>query len=421
MKVAVIGAGIVGAASAYALARAGHEVHLVDAASGPAQGASFANGAQLSYSYVEPLASPGTLAGLPAMLLAPRSPLVFRPRLDWRQWLWGLQFMAACTPAQSRRGTEALLRLARSSRDTLERWMSEETWRFGFARNGKLVLCPSEASLAHQRAQVAFQASLGCEQEVLDTAGCIAREPALAAYAPFFQGGVWTASECVADPHRLASAIVDSLAARGATMHWGQRVTGWRAGQGQVDALELQAPGGARSTLAADAFVLATGVESPRLAAPLGLHLSIYPLRGYSVTLTPRADQRLPVASITDLSRKTVFAPLDGRLRVAAMVEMAGHDRAVPRERVQRMLDAADALFPGLIDRAQDPQPWAGLRPATPTSVPIVGPASGWSNLWLNVGHGALGLTLAAGSAQAVAEGVTAAPPPRLRAVPQGA
>jgi D-amino-acid dehydrogenase len=412
MKVAVIGAGIVGAASAYALARAGHEVHLVDAASGPAQGASLANGAQLSYSYVEPLASPSTLTGLPAMLLAPRSPLMFRPRLDWRQWLWGIQFLAACTPAQTRRGTESLLNLARSSRDTLERWVSEEAWRFGFARNGKLVLCPSEASLAHQRAQVAFQASLGCEQQVLDTADCIAREPALAAYAPFFKGGVWTASECVADPHRLASAMVDSLAARGATMHWNQRARGWRAGHGRVEALDLQAPDGTRSTLKADAFVLATGVESPRLAARLGLHLPIYPLRGYSVTLTPRTPQRLPVASITDLSRKTVFAPLDGRLRVAAMVEMAGHDRAVPQERVQRMLDAADALFPGLIDREQDPRPWAGLRPATPTSVPIVGPAAGWSNLWLNVGHGALGLTLAAGSARAVAEGLAAARPP---------
>ncbi|GAA0759141.1 D-amino acid dehydrogenase [Ideonella azotifigens] len=399
MKVGVIGAGLIGCATAYALAREGHEVLLLDAASGPGQAASRANGAQLSYSYVEPLASPGTLRGLPRLLLDPASPLRVRPVADWRQWAWGLQFLAACTTAQVQRGTVELLALARMSRQTLEAWLAEEAWDIAFARNGKLVLCASEAGLAAQRRQIDFQASHGAApQQVLTADECIAREPALAGQAGQMVGGVWTESECVADPFALCHALLAGLLRLGGQAHFNCTVSGFVTASRKVRAV--------RSSLGeieADHWVLATGSQSAQLAKPLGLRLPVWPLKGYSLTLPLLRPERAPRASVTDLSRKTVFAPLAGQLRVAAMAELGGHGLDIPPQRVAQMLASVEALFPGACDLDQ-PRPWAGLRPATPTGLPLIGAVPAWDNLLLNTGHGALGLTLAAGSAARVCE-----------------
>jgi D-amino-acid dehydrogenase len=389
--VCVVGAGIVGCATAYALARQGFQVRLVDAAEGPGTTTSFANGAQLSYSYVEPFASPATLRALPGMLLSTGSPVRFRLRADPRQWAWGLRFLAACSGARARRGTAQLLDLASLSRQTLDGWQREEAWSFGFARNGKLVLCPDAATLARQAAQVKLQAALGCRQEVLSPAECLQREPALAAGRFDAAGGVWTADECVADPHRLCGELVRSLHRLGGTVSFGTRVDAFvREGTRVVAARSGSAH------IPADAFVLATGPDAPTLAAGIGVNLPVYPIKGYSITL-PFATSQRPRASVTDLGRKTVFAPMEGVLRVAAMAEIGERGLEVPGARLRAMLDSVEAVYPGLCD-LRSPQPWAGLRPATPDSVPIIGRAPS-TNLFLNVGHGALGLTLAAGSA----------------------
>lgn len=408
MKVCIVGAGIVGCAAAYALARAGHEVVVLDEATSPARGASFANGAQLSYSYVQPLAGPATLRGLPSLLLDPRSPLVFRPRMDPRQWSWGVRFLAACTAGQSRRGTRALLELAQLSRQALDDWVQREGWEFSFAQSGKLVLCPDVATLSAQREQVAYQAGLGCRQSVLTADQCVAREPALAACTLPFVGGVWTEDEGVADPRLLAEAMLGSALRLGGSFRGQARVTGWRTEGRRVAAARVVSAQAGLDEVPADAFVLCAGVAAAPLMRQLGGSLPVYPIKGYSLTLRMRPQVPAPRASITDLGLKTVFAPLAGRLRVAAMAEIVGYETDIPPDRVQRMLDGAEAMFPGLIDRTVDPSPWAGLRPATPTSVPIVGPSPRWENFWLNAGHGALGLTLAAGCAHRVAAALTA-------------
>ena len=397
MKVCVLGAGIVGCSTAYQLARLGHDVHLVDAADGPGQGTSLANGAQLSYSYVEPLASPQTLASLPGMLLSSQSPLRFRPQLDWRQWAWGLQFLAACTPRQVQAGTRALLQLSQHSRQTLSDWVAAEQWSFDFERNGKLVLCRDAAGLARQAQQVDFQRQLGCEQSVLSADECVAREPALQHYRSQFSGGVWTPDERVADPHQLCLALTASLLRGGATTSFLTQLQGFVTRQDRVVAVRTS-----QGELQADAFVLATGPDAAGHAAQLGVYVPVYPIKGYSITVPLRAGGAAPRVSVTDLSRKTVFAPLGGRLRVAAMAEVGGYGLDIPQDRVQRMVDAVDAVFPGACDLAS-PSSWAGLRPATPTSVPIIGRRK-YRNLFLNVGHGALGLTLAAGSAAALGQ-----------------
>lgn len=404
MKVCVVGAGIVGCATAYQLGRQGMEVMLVDSDKGPGRGTSFANGAQLSYSYVEPLASPATLRGLPSMLLSPDSPLRFRLRPDPRQWRWCLQFLSACSARQSRQGTRELLMLAELSRATLAQWMAREAWEFAFQQNGKLVLCPDAGTLSRQAAQVRFQSELGCRQAVLTPQDCVDKEPALSGYLGRFSGGVWTADECVGDPHALSEQMTQSLLRMGGQVHFETAVTGFSVRGGRIVA--AQTPGG---ELAADVFVIANGAAAPRLAALVDVSLPIYPIKGYSITLPIQSPQKAPVVSVTDLGRKTVFAPLGGRLRVAAMAEVVGHDLSIPPSRIQTMVRAVEALFPGACGFGQT-QPWAGLRPATPTAVPItrqMGPA----NLYVNAGHGALGFTLAAGSAVVLAAQLTGSTP----------
>lgn len=393
MKVCVIGAGIIGCATAYHLARLGHTVHLLDAAPQPGNGTSFANGAQLSYSYVEPFASPATLRAIPALLWSANSPIKFRLRADVQQWMWLARFLLACSAGRAASGTAQLLELASTSRKVLDAWLMEEQWDVSFRQNGKLVLCPDAGVLKKQAAQVKLQAALGCQQEVLDRQACIAREPALERSTSEFVGGVWTPDECVADPFLLCAEMARSLGRLGGEIWLGAEVQSFLKDGPKVVAAQTQ-----RGAVSADVFVLAAGMQSPKLAKQLGVRLPLYPLKGYSITVPfkNRNDLR-PVASVTDLGRKTVFAPLGDRLRVAAMVEIGGDDLAIPNGRVEAMLRSVEAAYPGLCDLGA-PQAWAGLRPSTPDSLPIIGRIRE-SNVFLNTGHGALGLTLAAGSA----------------------
>lgn len=394
MKVCVIGAGIVGCATAYRLQSAGFDVVLLEAASEAGTGTSFANGAQLSYSYVEPLASPATLMSLPKMLVAAQSPLRFKLLPSPQQWLWGLRFLSACTARQARRGTSSLLRLASLSRKSLDEWVAREGWAFAFQRNGKLVLCPDSASLARQRRQVRYQRLLGCSQEILSREECIEREPTLAAYAEAFAGGVWTEDECLGDSYLLCARMVETLHKRGADLRFScrvdelvpdhRRISGVRTSRGEI--------------IEADVFVIANGCDSVALARQAGIRLPIYPVKGYSLSLRLHRGRQAPKCSVTDLGLKTVFAPLASGLRVAAMAEIVGRDLSIPQERVDQMLQSVERVFPGLCD-LRSGEPWAGLRPATPTSIPIVG-GTRVPNLYVNSGHGALGFTLAAGSAE---------------------
>jgi D-amino-acid dehydrogenase len=392
----VVGAGIVGSASAYVLALAGHRVTLLEALDSPARGASFANGSQLSYSYVEPLATPATLRNLPSLLFERHSPLRLKFTGEWSQLAWAGRFMLACTSAQVRRATQALLALASLSRDELSKACTADSLHFDHATVGKLVIYQSSAALAAAQRQIDYQRRFGCEQSVLSTDACVEREPALRHYHNHIAGGVWTASEAVGDAHRLAHELVARLLAMGGEVRYRTLVTGFRKRGRRVTALqtdtgeELATPG---------SIVLANGITAATTAASLGMRLPIYPVKGYSVTLPVTDPSCAPSVSVTDLRRKTVYAPLPGLLRIAGMAELVGHDVRTDPKRIAHLVACARGTFPGSCDFDADPLPWAGLRPSTPTSLPIIG-ATPYVNVLLNVGHGALGFTLAMGSAR---------------------
>lgn len=411
--VAVLGAGIVGLTTAWQLQRDGFEVTVIDRAA-PGSGASAGNGAQLSYAYVQPLADPSIWAQLPRLLLAHDSPFSLRLRADPAQWAWGLRFLAACRAGTSARTTAQLLALAEESRTALQALMADVQPACHFSASGKLVMYASEASFAAARRQLGLQQALGSSaQHALSLAECLRIEPALAGSASGYVGGIHTPGECAADCARLCDALHAALVARGVRFITGVAVDGVVQSQGRVRAVRA---GGAE--IETDAVVAALGTGVAAFARGLGLRVPVYPLKGYSLTVAARAGGAVaPHVSVTDAARKIVFARLGDRLRVAGLAELAGEDTRVDPGRVAQLRAAAMAVFPHASDY-QDPQPWAGLRPATPTGRPIVGALAGAPpNLLFNAGHGALGFTLASGSAVRVSRLLRTAAGERLRPV----
>lgn len=399
MKICIVGAGIIGVTTAHALARRGHEVTILDAAQGPALGTSHANGGQLSYSYVAPLADASIWKNIPAYLFGSNSPLTLRPTLDLAQWTWLLRFLRACNSRQSARTTKLLLDLAFYSRECLTAVTDELPLDFDFRTAGKLVMLPSPNAMRSAERQMKYQAGFGCEQHLLNVDECVAVEPALEASRQRWAGGVYTPSEQVGDCATFCEQLARQSSVRygGFSFIGNATVTGAVIRQGKVSALLTSA-----GEISADTFVMANGVNAARLASVMKFHLPVYPLKGYSITFDAARAEDIPSVSVTDLAKKIVYARLGSRLRVAGRLEIVGHDMTVDRRRIRALIGEAHDLFPTLQAETPMHTGWAGARPATPSGLPFIG-KSPLANLYLNTGHGALGWTLACGSAELLA------------------
>jgi len=399
MKICVLGAGVIGLTTAWCLTEAGHDVVIVDRHASTAKEASAANGGQLSYAFVAPLASPATLKKLPSLLLSPNSPMRIRAGLDPALISWGARFLLACRPTAVRETVAAQLALAALSRSELARLTQSLRLSFGLRTAGKLVVYRSAGEFKTACRGVVATAEQD-DQQILSAAECLALEPALQLDANKLAGGIFTASEQVGDCAAFCAALTVRLRQR-SDVEWlldtpiigpvrsGGRLVAVDTGRGQVQA---------------DHFVLCMGAASGAFARACGFYLPIYPLKGYSITVAPAPDARILRHSVTDMERKLVFAPLarDERpaIRVAGIADLEGDDMTIDAGRVD-ILRRASAELLGM-NAAGDINPWCGLRPMTPDSRPIIG----WSpldGLFINSGHGMLGWTLACGSARLTA------------------
>lgn len=397
MKVLVLGAGVVGVATAYALMKAGHRVVVIDRREGPGLETSFANGGQISASHAEPWANPAAIGQMLRWILRDDAPLLFRFRVDPALWAWGLRFLANCTPARTRANTERILRIAVYSRICLNEIAAAEGLDFDRLRKGILMFYRSDKDFRHGVATAALMKAAGCACEVLDRAACVALEPALADAAPRLFGGVFAPDDESGDAYKFTTGLAAVAAAGGVEFRYEVAATGLRRGAGRIEGVETD-----RGTLTADRYVLALGSYSPLLLKPLGLSLPIYPAKGYSATLDLARDALAPTVSLMDVATKIVYSRLGDRLRVAGTGEFAGYDTGIDPRRSRALVQSALDLFPRL-GTGDDASFWAGLRPSTPDGVPIIG-ASRFANLILNTGHGTLGWTLACGSARIVAD-----------------
>ena len=401
MNVIILGAGLLGVTSAYYLRQLGHDVTVVDRQATPAAETSFANGGQISVSHAEPWANPGAPLKLLQWLGREDAPLLFRLRADMRQWLWGLQFLRECTPGRTRHNIEQIVRLGTYSRSMLQALRAERGLAYDQRTQGILHFYTNPKEFAAAEAPAAQMRALGCDRRVISADEAVALEPALRHIRPQLAGATYTAEDESGDANRFARELVQRCIDDGVVFRMSHTVTALRTAGGAIDHVEATDSEGRFQRLRADAYVLAMGSLSPMLAAPLGIKLPIYPAKGYSVTMPVKDEALAHQVSLTDDEYKLVFSRLGNRLRIAGTAELNGYDRDLNRVRCEAIVKRVEQLFPGAGDTEQA-QFWTGLRPATPSNVPIIG-RSKLPNLFLNTGHGTLGWTHACGSGKSIA------------------
>ena len=402
MRVLVLGAGVVGVTAAWYLAQDGHEVTVVDRHEGAALETSFANGGQISASYAEPWANPDAPAKILKWLGREDAPLLFRLRLDPRQWRWGLQFLVECLPARTRRNTIQCLNLALYSRDCLQALRRETGIQYDQLERGILTFYTDAQEFAQGVRAAALMREFGCDRDVKTVDECVAIEPALAACRERLAGGIFTVSDESGDAQRFTHELARMAAARGVAFRWNVTVESLVPEGDAIGAVRCVNGEHRWQVLTADAYVMALGSYSPLLLAPLAVPCLIYPAKGYSATIAIDGHRGAPTVSLTDLAWKIVFTRLGDRLRVAGTAELSGYGRDLNLVRCEALVRRTFDLFPDAGDR-ETPQFWTGLRPATPSNVPLVG-GTRYRNLFLDTGHGTLGWTMACGSGRALAD-----------------
>jgi D-amino-acid dehydrogenase len=402
MRVLVLGAGVIGTATAWYCALSGHEVVVVERREGPGLETSFANGGQISAGHAEPWANPEAPLKIARWLGREDAPLLFRLRADPFQWSWGVRFLYECLSWRTRENITDLVKLALYSRASLKQLRDETGIQYHQVLRGILHYYTERKDFEMAMSAAGVMRSFGLERDVKTVAEAIAIEPALAPARDRLVGATYVASDESGDAHLFTCRLAELAEARGVEFRYHHAILGLRMEGGRVGGVVVKHAAGEEQTLRADAYVVALGSYSPLLTRPIGLDLPVYPAKGYSASIEVADDRLAPRVSLTDEAAKLVFSRLGDRLRVAGTAELAGYSTEVNPVRCAAIVRRAAEMFPGAghYDRAQF---WTGLRPATPSNVPLVGPTR-FPNLYLNTGHGTLGWTLACGSGRALAD-----------------
>jgi len=403
MKVIVLGAGVVGITSAYQLANAGHEVTVVDRQPGPALETSFANAGEVSFGYCSPWAAPGIPMKALKWLFMEHAPLILRPKIDAAMIAWMLKMLSNCTSKRYAINKSRMLRLADYSRISLAALREETGIAYDERMQGTLQLFRTEAQLNASAKDVKALAADGIPYEVLDPDGCIRVEPALKHVREKIVGGLLTPKDETGDCFKFSNALAAKAAELHVRFHYGSIIRGLDVDGGRVRGVIT-----AHGQLDADAVVVALGSFSPLLVRPHGIHLPVYPVKGYSLTIPIADEARAPISTVMDETFKIAITRLGDRIRVGGMAEISGYTNDLGEPRRLTLQHSVTDLFPGGdVSKASF---WSGLRPMTPDGTPVIG-ATKVAGLYLNTGHGTLGWTMSSGSARVIADLVSGRKP----------
>jgi D-amino-acid dehydrogenase len=397
--VVVLGAGIVGVTTAYWMARSGKKVVVIDRQIGPALETSFANGGQVSVSHAEPWANPGAPLKVLRWLGNPEAPLLFRPKMDPRQWKWIAQFLVDCLPSRSADHTAKIVDIALLSRTLMQDVRAKEDFSYSERSKGIIHFYRNQKDFNDAGKVASLMRSHGCDCEPITTKQIVDLEPALEYSSKSIVGGTYTETDESGDAHLFTKNLADVCERMGVEFHYGTRITSLRMKNKTIEAVEAMTPDGYR-TFEASEYVVCMGSHSSTFLRPIGIDLNIYPAKGYSVSIP--ITGLAPTVSLTDDERKIVYSNLGDTLRVAGTAELSGYSDNLNLVRCNAILENVRSLFPkaGDFDNAKF---WTGLRPTTPSNLPYVC-RSKVPNLLLNCGHGTLGFTMAMGTAKMVSE-----------------
>ncbi|MGR4889928.1 D-amino acid dehydrogenase [Sphingopyxis sp. LARHCG72] len=403
MKVAVLGGGVIGVASAWYLAEAGHEVVVIDRQPGPALETSFANAGEISPGYASPWAAPGIPQKAIRWLMMRHAPLILQPAVDREMLGWLFAMLRNCTSARYAVNKARMVRLAEYSRDRLIALRADTGIAYDERMQGTLQLFRTQKQLDGIAKDIAVLRAGGVPFEILDREGCIAVEPGLAAAREKIVGGLRLPGDETGDCFKFTGALAAMAAERGARFRYGEAIRSLVIEGGRVAGVETD-----RGRITADRYVLALGSHSAAMLRPLGLRLPVYPVKGYSITVPIVDPARAPESTLMDESYKIAITRLGDRIRVGGMAEISGYNNALPERRRATLVHSLTDLFPGAGD-VEAASYWSGLRPMTPDGTPVIG-ATPYDNLFLNTGHGTLGWTMACGSGRLIADLVSERP-----------
>lgn len=397
MRVLILGSGVVGVTSAWYLARAGHEVTVLDRQPAPGMETSFANAGQVSPGYSAPWAGPGIPIKAMKWLLMRHRPLVFWPQAGGGLYPWLARMLANCTEEAYATNKARMVRIAEYSRDALVALRAETGIQYDQRMQGTLQLFRTQKQLDAVAADVAVLRQSGVAHELLDRPGCIAAEPALARVAEKFLGGLRLPGDETGDAFLFTQRLAERAAALGVVFRQGVTIERIEAAGGEITGVATS-----QGRFTADRYVVAMGSHSTALLRPLSVSIPVYPVKGYSLTLPVRDADAAPVSTVMDETYKIAVTRLGDRIRVGGTAELAGFSLRLRKPRRETLEHTLTDLFPDA-GNPTEAQFWTGLRPMTPDGTPIVGPTR-YRNLFLNTGHGTLGWTMAAGTGRLMAD-----------------
>ena len=420
MRVTVLGAGIIGVSTAWHLLERGHEVTLVDRQADAALETSFGNAAQISVSYCEPWANREAPLKALKWMFDPEGPLKFRPQLDPAQWKWGLQFLAQCNDTAFERNVAQLVALGQYSHAALKAIVASTGIQYHRLTKGIAHYYTSQQSFDDAGSAAEVMRRHGVARRVVSRDELLRIEPALRSFADRIVGGTYTESDESGDCRAFTQKLLRLCQARGLQTLMEYDIERIHTQGGEVQNVQVRDRiGGQVRQLQADAFVVACGSYTTALLKQVGVSVPIYPGKGYSATLPLLRPDQAPSVSLLDDQMKCAVSRLGNQLRVAGTIELGGFDMRLDtplaRTRSRMLVRRIEQVFPGVADtrtpeEGGDPQFWCGLRPATPTNIPLMG-RTRVGKLWVNAGHGTLGWTHGAGSGKALAELVSGEQP----------
>jgi D-amino-acid dehydrogenase len=404
LKVLVLGGGVIGVTTAYFLAEAGHEVTVLERQAGPALETSFANAGEVSPGYSSPWAAPGIPIKALKWLFMRHRPLFIWPRPDPDMIRWGLMMLRNCTSAAYERNKGRMVPIAEYSRDLLRELRAKTGISYDERSLGTLQLFRSQKMLDGTGKDIAILEKLGVPYELLDAAGCIRYEPALARVREKFVGGLRLPGDETGDCFKFTTALAALCNQHGVVFRHGVRIDGLLAEKGKISGVATSS-----GVVTADAYVVALGSHSPLLLRRIGIGLPVYPVKGYSLTVPITDPAGAPQSTVMDETHKVAITRLGDRIRVGGMAELDGYNTRLRVSRSTTLEHVVGDLYPDGGDLARASF-WCGLRPMTPDGPPVIGRTK-YPNLWLNTGHGTLGWTMSCGSGHLLSDLVSGKQP----------